>query len=185
MYKMVWISTYWLEQSSPKNVSIHLLAFAYMYQDVFSQWCHTFGQVGCQQIEIVKLRSSRALSREELSKGQFLLVAINPPAIINSHWTRSYLHKCRQAYNHHHRHHHCYSHQQMPPFCTIVKYHCQYYEICPPQVSWEVEFKWQLCFSYLSSLPWLLNLHIWSNCDVWSTLPLSLSTIFFLLFYTL
>ena len=140
MYKMAWISTRWLEQSSTKNVFTQLFALAYMDQDVFSHWCHTFGLVGCQQIEIVELRSSRALSREELSKGQFLLVAINPPAIINSHWTRSYLHKCRQAYHHQHRHHHCYSHdrhhhQQLPPLCTIVKHHCQYCEICPPQVS--------------------------------------------------
>ena len=144
MYKMVWISTYWLEQSSPKNVSIPLLAFAYMYQDVFSQWCHTFGQVGCQQIEIVKLRSSRALSREELSKGQFLLVAINPPAIINSHWTRSYLHRCRQAYHHHQTppllQPWSPPPQQMPPFSTFVKHHCQYCESCPPHVSREVEF---------------------------------------------
>ena len=163
-----------------------MFALAYMDQDVFSHWCHTFGLVGCQQIEIVELRSSRALSREELSKGQFLLVAINPPAIINSHWTRSYLHKCRQAYHHQHRHHHCYSrnrhhHQRMPPFCTIVKHHCQYCESCPSQVSWEVEFKCQLCFSCLSCLPWLLKLHIWSNWDIWSTF--SLSTICSFLFF--
>ena len=86
-----------------------MFAFAWIKMFSHRQWCHTFGLVSCQQIEIVELRSSRALSREELSKGQFLLVAINPPAIINSHWTRSYLHKCRQAYHHHHRHNHCYS----------------------------------------------------------------------------
>ena len=61
-----------------QNVFTQLFALAYMDQDVFSHWCHSFGLVGCQQIEIVELRSSRALSREELSKGQFLLVAINP-----------------------------------------------------------------------------------------------------------
>ena len=44
-------------------------------------------------------------STAELSKRQFLLVPINPTAIINSRWTRTYLHRCRQAH-HHQEHHH-------------------------------------------------------------------------------
>ena len=95
----------------PNTTESDVLNFHTLIGTVLSQttYLSIFGLVGCPQIEIVELRSSRALSREELSKGQFLLVAINPPAIINSHWTRSYLHKCRQAYHHHHRHNHCYS----------------------------------------------------------------------------